>query len=289
MTMSKKIGLFGFVAIGAAALAFMPVVQAKDWTSVNIATEGAYEPWNLTLPGGKIGGFEPELMDILCQRMKLKCNVAVQNWDGMIASLNSGKFDVLMDAIVITEDRSKVMAFSIPYARTPASFIALDAKLLPGKTGAAAEITLGEDLKKAEANKDIQALKAALKGKTIGIASGTVYTPFIDEIFKDVATVREYGSSAEAVLDLQAGRIDVDFDDVTFFNSIMDKPENKNLAYTGPQIGGPVWGNGEALGFRQADADLKAKFDAALKEALADGTIKKLSEKWFKLDLTPKS
>ncbi|MEB0043390.1 MULTISPECIES: transporter substrate-binding domain-containing protein [unclassified Pseudomonas] len=285
--MSKKISWFGFVAVSAAALAFMPVVHAKDWTSVNIATEGAYEPWNLTLPGGKIGGFEPELMDILCQRMKLKCNVVVQNWDGMIASLNSGKFDVLMDAIVITPERQQVMAFSIPYASTPASFVALDAKLLPGKTGQADGITLGTDAKKVRAS--VEDLRAALKGKTIGIASGTVYTPFIDEQFKDVATIREYSSSAEAILDLQAGRIDVDFDDVTFLNSLMDKPENKNLAYTGPQIAGPIWGDGEALGFRQKDADLKAKFDAALKEALADGTVKKLSEKWFKLDLTPKS
>ncbi|MDY7559043.1 transporter substrate-binding domain-containing protein [Pseudomonas sp. 10B1] len=285
--MSKKISWFGFVAVSAAALAFIPVVHAKDWTSVNIATEGAYEPWNLTLPGGKIGGFEPELMDILCQRMKLKCNVVVQNWDGMIASLNSGKFDVLMDAIVITPERQQVMAFSIPYASTPASFVALDAKLLPGKTGQADGITLGTDAKKVRAS--VEDLRAALKGKTIGIASGTVYTPFIDEQFKDVATVREYSSSAEAILDLQAGRIDVDFDDVTFLNSLMDKPENKNLAYTGPQIAGPIWGHGEALGFRQKDADLKAKFDAALKEALADGTVKKLSEKWFKLDLTPKS
>jgi octopine/nopaline transport system substrate-binding protein len=287
MTMSKKISWFGCVAVSAAALAFMPVVQAKDWTSVNIATEGAYEPWNLTLPGGKIGGFEPELMDILCQRMKLKCNVVVQNWDGMIASLNSGKFDVLMDAIVITPERKEVMAFSIPYASTPASFVALDAKLLPGKTGQAAGITLGTDAKQVRAS--VEELRTALKGKTIGIASGTVYTPFIDEQFKDVATIREYSSSAEAILDLQAGRIDVDFDDVTFLNSLMDKPENKTLAYTGPQIAGPIWGEGEALGFRQKDADLKAKFDAALKEALADGTVKRLSEKWFKLDLTPKS
>ena len=285
--MSKKISWFGCVAVSAAALAFMPVVQAKDWTSVNIATEGAYEPWNLTLPGGKIGGFEPELMDILCQRMKLKCNVVVQNWDGMIASLNSGKFDVLMDAIVITPERKEVMAFSIPYASTPASFVALDAKLLPGKTGQAAGITLGTDAKQVRAS--VEELRTALKGKTIGIASGTVYTPFIDEQFKDVATIREYSSSAEAILDLQAGRIDVDFDDVTFLNSLMDKPENKTLVYTGPQIAGPIWGEGEALGFRQKDADLKAKFDAALKEALADGTVKRLSEKWFKLDLTPKS
>jgi len=285
--MAQKFGLLGSLALSAALLAGMPLAQAKDWTSVNIATEGSYEPWNVTLPGGKISGFEPELMEILCQRMQLKCNISVQNWDGMIASLNAGKFDVLMDAVVITEDRKKVMAFSIPYARTPASFVALDAKLLPGEPGPAHEITLGTDEK--QIGDAIEGLRKALKGKTIGIASGTIYTPFIDDHFKDVATIREYNASADTILDLQAGRIDVAFDDVTFLDSLKAKDENKNLAYTGPQIGGPIWGEGEALGFRQADADLKARFDAALKDALADGTVKKLSEKWFKLDLTPKS
>jgi octopine/nopaline transport system substrate-binding protein len=287
MMISNKTGWFATLTLGATLLACMPGAQAKDWTSVNIATEGSYEPWNLTLPGGKISGFEPELMDVLCERMKLKCNIAVQNWDGMIASLNAGKFDVLMDAIVITDERKQVMAFSIPYASTPASFVSTDPKLLPGTPGEAGALTLGLD--EAKATAAMADIKATLKGRTIGIASGTVYTPFIDAQFKDVATVREYGSSAEAVLDLQSGRIDAVFDDVTFLNSLMAKDENKNLAYTGPEIKGPIFGDGEALGFRKADADLKARFDAALKDALADGTVKKLSEKWFKVDLTPKS
>jgi len=260
-------------------------VHAKDWSAVNIATEGSYEPWNLTLPGGKIGGFEPELMDVLCQRMKLQCTIKVQNWDGMIASLNAGKFDVLMDAIVITDERKQVMAFSVPYARTPASFAAMDAKLLPGATGQANTLTLNND--PAQIKPAVEALRKALDGKTIGIASGTVYTPFIDEYFKDVATVREYSTSADAILDLSAGRIDAVFDDVTFLNATMAKPDSQGLVYTGPEIAGPIWGEGEALGFRQADADLKARFDAALKEAIADGTVKRLSEKWFKVDLTP--
>lgn len=29
--------------------------EAKEWKSITIATEGSYEPWNLTLPGGKLG------------------------------------------------------------------------------------------------------------------------------------------------------------------------------------------------------------------------------------------
>ncbi|MFF7706064.1 transporter substrate-binding domain-containing protein [Pseudomonas sp. NPDC007930] len=283
--MAWKIATWGSWVLSTALLA-TPLAQAKDWTTVNIATEGSYEPWNLTLPGGKISGFEPELMEVLCERLKLKCNLVVQNWDGMIASLNAGKFDMLMDAIVITDDRKKVIAFSIPYARTPASFVSTDAKLLPGTPGAANEITLGTD--EQQIGQAVAGLREALKGKTIGIASGTIYTAFIDAHFKDVATIREYNASADAVLDLQAGRIDAVFDDTTFLDALKAKPENANLAYTGPQIGGPIWGDGEALAFRQQDADLKALFDGALKQALADGTVKKLSEKWFKLDLTPK-
>jgi octopine/nopaline transport system substrate-binding protein len=284
--MSKKHIHWGSAAVGLALLACLPLAQAKEWKSVNIATEGAYEPWNLTLPGGKLGGFEPELMQVLCERMKLSCNLVVQNWDGMIASLNAGKFDVLMDAIVITDERKKVMAFSVPYARTPASFVALKADLLPGDTGASKALNL--DMDSARTRAAVAGLRKALDGKSIGIASGTVYTAFIDEQFKDVANVREYGSSAEAILDLQAGRIDVVFDDVTFIDSIKAKPENQNLAYTGPEIKGPIFGEGEALAFRQQDADLKARFDAQLQTAMADGTVKRLSEKWFKVDLTPR-
>jgi octopine/nopaline transport system substrate-binding protein len=94
-----------------------------------------YEPWNLTLPGGKLSGFEPELMANLCQRMGIECKLVVQNWDGMIAGLNAGKYDVIMDAIVITPERKQVVSFTIPYAATPASFIAVKGTLLPPATG----------------------------------------------------------------------------------------------------------------------------------------------------------
>jgi octopine/nopaline transport system substrate-binding protein len=260
-------------------------VGAKEWKSITIATEGGYEPWNLTLPGGKLSGFEPELMESLCQRMDVQCKMVVQNWDGMITGLNAGKYDVIMDAIVITPERKKVVNFSVPYASTPASFIAMKGTLLPPSTGANHIIKLHDDEK--EIQTAIAPLKAALKGKTIGIASGTVYTPFIDKYFKDVADVREYNNSADAILDLQSERIDAVFDDITFASSTLARPENNNLNFSGPQLGGPIWGEGEAMGVRHSDTDLKAKLDEAIKSALADGTVKKLSEKWFKSDVTP--
>lgn len=266
-----------------AAWWFTSAAQAKDWTSVTIATEAAYAPWNLTLPNGQIGGFEPELLADLCARLKMQCTLKSQDWDGMIPGLQAGKFDVLMDAIVITPEREKVIAFSRPYAATQGVLAAADPALI-AKAGLATEVVkLSGD---AQADKPyVDKLRSLLDGKTIGIQSGTAYTQFVEDNFKDIASIREYKKSGEHVLDLQAGRIDFAFDDVTFFLSTADAPERVTMV--GFKIGGPIWGPGEALAFRQDTPELKAKFDEALDAALADGTVKRLSEKWFKADITP--
>jgi octopine/nopaline transport system substrate-binding protein len=270
--------------LGAAAMLAVPV-EAKEWKSVTIALEGSYEPWNLTLPGGKLGGFEPELAVNLCARAKLQCTLVAQDWDGMIAGLQAGKFDVLMDAISITPEREKVIAFSRPYAATPATFAVTNTKLLTPASPNAPVIKLTGHPKTDKPTVD--ALRHALKGKTIGIQSGTVYTQFINDSFKDIATIRVYKTSPARDLDLIAGRIDASFDDVTYYAASLAKKENAGVTLAGPRLGGPVWGPGEGLAFRHADASLKAKFDTAIHEALADGTIERLSNKWFKTDVRP--
>ncbi|KMZ12297.1 ABC-type amino acid transport/signal transduction system, periplasmic component/domain [Candidatus Burkholderia humilis] len=265
--------LSGKLRLGALAGAFALIatsVQAKEWTSVTIATEGAYAPWNQTLPGGKLGGFEPELLTTLCTHAQLKCNLVAQDRDGMIPGLQAGKFDILMDVISITPEREKIIAFSRPYASTPATFAVSDDAVLP----------------KASPNDQavVDGLRKQLKGKTIGIQSGTVYTKFIQDNFKDVAKICVYKTAQERDLDLANGRIEASFDDLTYFTS---GAVDKSIFVAGPKIGGPIWGPGEGLGFRKQDADLKAKFDAALASAIADGTVKTLSEKWFKTNVAP--
>lgn len=271
-------------AVLGASLLLTQVASAKEWTSVRVATEGAYEPWNTTLANGEIAGFEPELLKDLCGRMKIECKLQAQDWDGMIAGLNAGKFDVMMDAIVVTPDREKVIAFGTPYAATQGVFVSADPAVI-AQMPSDRIIKLSGDQKADQAV--IDSLKPMLKGKTLGIQSGTAYTDFIENNFKDIATVREYKKSGEHVMDLTAGRIDFAFDDVTFFSSVLERPENSAVHMIGPKIGGPIWGPGEALAFRLGDKDLKAKFDQALAAALADGTVKTLSQKWFKADITP--
>jgi octopine/nopaline transport system substrate-binding protein len=290
MNLFKRKSLVAAVAtalvFGASAAMLTAKAEAKEWKTVTIALEGAYEPWNFTNSDGSIGGFEPELAADVCARAKLDCKLIAQDWDGMITGLNAGKFDVIMDALSVTPERQQVIAFSIPYAATPASFAVLKSGPLANLAGTGTTITLGTDL--AEQHKATEALREALKGKTIGLQTATVYAKFIYDNFSDVATIREYKTSAEHDLDLAAGRVDAVFNDSTYFTSVMSKPENADMAFGGPQIAGSVWGDGEALGLRKEDTDLKALLDPAIAAALADGTVKKLSEKYFKIDVSPK-
>src|SRR5215218_3866934 len=122
-----SIALFsGTLAVGTAT--------AQDRT-VKIAVEGAYAPWNFTGAGGKLEGFEVDLANDLCVRMKVKCEIVPQDWDGIIPALQAKKFDAIMDAMTITDERKKTIDFSDRYADSPNGFlVAKDAPLakMPG-------------------------------------------------------------------------------------------------------------------------------------------------------------
>lgn len=277
-----KLLLVGTLAL--AGLATAPV-QAKDWSTVTIALEGAYAPWNLTNPDGSIGGFEADLAMDLCARMKVECHLIAADWDSMIESLNAGKFDVIMDALSITPERKDVIGFSVPYAATPAVFATTKGSGLDNLPGTGTTVKLTGDVAADKAVVDT--FRSAFEGKTIGIQAATVYAKFIYDNFGDIATVSEYKTSEERNLDLVSGRIDAAFDDATIFTAAFESPEYADLTFTAPEIGGSIWGEGEGLGLRKADTDLKAMFDDAITAALADGTVKTLSEKWFKVDIAP--
>lgn len=278
----------GKVLIGALLVATtisaVPAV-AKDWTNVTIAMEGAYPPWNLTNPDGTIGGFEADLAAVLCAHMKVKCTIIPSDFDTIIEGLNSGKFDAVMDSLSITPEREKVIAFSIPYANTPAGFETTKGSPLENLPGTGTNLALTGDPEKDKA--EVEKFREQFKGKTIGVQAATVYTKFLDDHFKDIATIREYDKTSERDLDLVNGRIDAGFDDGTAEGAAFAAPGNETLEYTGPQIGGGIWGPGQGVGLRQSDTDLKALFDDAIKAALADGTVKTLSQKWFKIDVSP--
>jgi octopine/nopaline transport system substrate-binding protein len=254
--------------------------------TVKIAVEGAYAPWNFTGAGGKLEGFEIDLANDLCARMKVKCEIVAQDWDGMIPALNARKFDAIMDAMTITDERRKAIDFSDRYADSPNGFlVASDSPLakMPG-TGQAYNLSS----RPAEAEKAIEAIKPLLKGKTLAVQVSTIQSAFADKYLKDSVDIREYKTVEQHDLDLAAGRLDAVFAGATQIMGTLDKPEFKTgYALVGPSLTGGVLGGGIGIGLRKDDTGLKAKFNEAIQAAIKDGTAKTLSTKWFKVDVTP--
>jgi octopine/nopaline transport system substrate-binding protein len=272
-------------AIAALTLwAAAPAAEAQT-KRIKIATEGAYAPWNFVNSQGKLEGFEVDLGAELCKRAKLDCEFVAQDWDGIIPSLLAKKYDVIMAGMNITPKRLETISFSVPYAAAPAGFMTLKTSPLAKMPGG--EYNLNKDL--AGAEKAIEELKPHLKGKVLGVQVATTNLAFTEKYFRDVAEIREYKTTEQHDLDLAAGRIDAAVAAHSAFAATMETPAGKDMAIVGPAFSGGILGLGVAAGMRKEDTDLKAAFDAALTSAIADGTTKKLSEKWFKVDVTPRS
>jgi octopine/nopaline transport system substrate-binding protein len=277
--------LAAVAALGlAAGVGTDAMAQAKDWKKIKIATEGAYAPWNFTNAAGKLEGFEVDLANDLCKRMGAECEIVAQDWDGIIPSLQAGKYDVIIAGMSITAKRMEVIDFSTPYASTPAALAVL-------KTSPLAKIATDKNYdlakNKDDAEKQIAALKVALKGKVIGAQVSTTHSTFIETYFKDVAEIRTYKTTEQHDLDITAGRLDGAYASIGYWKPMLDKPEGKDLVMVGPTFTGGVFGQGVGAGLRKADPELKAKFNTAIEAAVKDGTVKKLSMQWFKFDITP--
>lgn len=277
--------LLGFAALGSVLALGSASAQDKKWDSIKIATEGAYAPWNFTAAGGKLDGFEIELANDLCKRMNAKCEIVAQDWDGIIPALQAGKYDAIMAGMSITDKRKEVIDFSAAYVNAANGLLVAknsDLAKMP-LTGKVFNLATQE----AAAKTAIEEQKKALKGKTIGVQGSTTHANFATTHLKDAAEIREYKTTEQHDLDLSAGRIDAVLADQTALGATLAKPEFKDYVIAGPGFVGGILGNGVGVGLRKTDGALKAKFDEAIKAAIADGTVKKLSEKWFKVDITP--
>ena len=272
-----SMGLIAALAAGAA------VAQEK---TVRIATEGAYAPWNFTGAGGKLEGFDIDLANELCSRMKTKCEIVAQDWDGIIPALLAKKYDAVMAGMSITDERKQVIDFAGPYADSPNGYLVAKTSPLAKMPGTGQIYNLVTQ--QAEAEKAIEATKPLLKGKTLGVQVSTTHPVFADTYLKGTAEIREYKTTEAHDLDLLSGRIDAVLADATAIIGTLDKPEFKDYTLVGPAITGGIQGDGVGIGLRKEDAELKMKFNEAIQAATQDGTIRKLSMKWFKIDVAPK-
>ncbi len=234
----------------AATLAFGTSAVAAD--KLKIGTEGAYPPFNLIDASGQVGGFDVEIAQALCAKMKAECEVVTSDWDGIIPALNAKKFDFLVASMSITEERQQAVDFTDPYYTNKLQFIA-------------------------PKSSDFKSDKASLKGKVIGAQRATIAGTWLEDNLDGVVDIKLYDTQENAYLDLASGRVDGVLAD-TFVNwEWLKSDAGKDFEFKGD----PVFDNDKiGIAVRKGDA-LRELLNKALAEVVADGTYKKINDKYF--------
>jgi len=275
----KRIHTFAAIVGGLAWAA--TAAEAQEWDRIRIASEGAYAPWNFTNAAGELEGFEIDLAHDLCRRMEAECELVSQAWDGIIPALQAGRYDAIMAGMSITDERREVISFSRPYATTPAIFVAPK-----GSEFANADLP-GTRVDLEEIDEDEEAVIAQIsdliEGATVGVQTATIHENFLREFMGDI-DIRTYDTQENLDLDLQAGRIDIALADQSGWQPLLEGPSGDDFTRVGPGFSGGIFGEGVGVGIRKEDEVLREKFNAAIQEALEDGTVAELAIEWFGFD-----
>ena len=238
-------------------------VQAADVKELRIGLDPTYEPFEYKTPDGKLVGFEVDLANALCTEMKMRCVFSESSWDGLIPSLMAKKFDVILSSMSMTEERKKALAFTDKYYNVPSSIIVRHGSGIDGSFD-------------------------SLKGKKIGVLKGSTHETYSQKAFaKAGATIVGYGNTQDSYMDMLSGRVDALVANIIEVKSgLLNKPEGKAFEMVGKTIDDPsVFGNGVGGALRKQDGKLKDDLNAAIKTIRANGTYKKIADKYFDFDV----
>lgn len=231
--------------------------EIQDKGVINVGLEGTYPPFSFVDESGKLAGFEVELSKALAKELGVEVKLQPTPWDGILAALQSKRLDVVVNQVTISEERKKTYDFSTPYTVSGIQALVL--------------------------KKNLQALKINgaddLAGKKVGVGLGTNYEQWVkQEVPK--ADVRTYNDDPSKFQDLRVGRIDAILIDRLAALEYAQKA--KDTAVTGEAFSRQASG----IAVRKGEPELLEAINKALDKLRADGTLTKLSEKYFQADVT---
>ncbi len=226
--------------------------SAADFTTVSdgvltMATNAYFPPYEY-YEGEEIVGIDAEIAAAVAEKLGLTLKIEDMEFDSIITAVSTGKADVGMAGMTVTEDRLKNINFSSTYATGIQSII------VPEDS----DITSVDDL----------------ADKMVGVQLGTTGDIYASA---DLGSdhVDQYSKGNDAVMALTQGKVDA---------VIIDNEPAKSYvaATTGLKILDAEYASEEYAACISKDNDaLKDAFNAALDELIADGTVQSIVDKYI--------
>lgn len=233
--------------------------QIQERGEIVIAMEGTWAPWTYHDESDALVGFDVEVAQNIAEKLGVTATFAEGEWDGLLAGLDAGRYDIMVNGVDITPERSEKYDFSIPYAYNRT-----------------AVIVNGD-------NQDIQSMEA-LQGKHTANTISSTYAEVAEQYGAEVTGVDDLNQTFELLL---SGRIDATLNaEVTYYDYMKAHPDAniKIAALTddATHIAIPMRKGEETAALRDA-------IDNALSQLSEEGVLSELSEKYFGSDISQNS
>ena len=214
-----------------------------------MATNAAFPPYEM-VEDNNIVGIDPEIAKLIADDLGMELVIEDMAFDSIIAAVQTGKADIAMAGMTVTEDRKQNINFSVPY------------------TEAAQVIVVKNDSTIASPDD--------LAGLTIGVQIGTTGDIYAEDI--ENATIERYSKYFEAINALNQDKIDaviVDREPGKVFVS-----ENENLKMIDEEFTLEEY----AIGVNKENTELLEKINASLEKLQAEGKIDEIINKYIKAE-----
>jgi putative amino-acid transport system substrate-binding protein len=239
------------------AIALSVTFSTAQSETLNVGMSGGYFPFTF-VKLDELQGFEVDFINAIATETGDEVNFVTMSFSGLIGALEAGRIDTIANQITITPEREAKFAFSQPYVFDGAQVVV--------KAGNEKTITSVEDL----------------SGKTVAVNLGSNFEQLLNDLPNgEEIDIRTYESNIAQ--DTALGRVDA---------FVMDRVSSAQLIAESPLplalAGKPFSEIRNALPFRDDDEGvaLRSRIDAAISTLKENGTLTKISNKWFGSDIT---
>ena len=227
-----------------------------------MATNATFPPYEY-YEGKDMVGIDVEIAQAIADKLGMELEIQDMAFDAVISSVASGKADMGMAGLSVTPDREKQVKFSDSYCT------GIQVIIVPEDS----DITSADDiLAKIEAGEDIQI------GCQVGTTGYTYSSDTVENGGFGEDHVQAFPAGADAIAALLSDKIDCVIIDNEPAKALVAANAGLKILETEFTV------EDYAICFSKSNNALKDKVNAALKELIADGSVKKVVDKYIKAD-----
>ena len=219
--------------------------------TLTMATNAEFPPYEFH-DGDKIVGIDAEIAQAIADELGMELEIEDIAFDSIIPEIVSGKADMALAGMTVTEDRKASVDFSDTYATASQMIIVKEDSKIAGPDD--------------------------LKGVTVGVQLGTTGDIYVSDLEADGTTVERYNKGFEAVQALSQGKIDavvIDGEPAKTFVSESEGLKILDEAFTVEEY---------AIAVKKGNTELLDKVNGALETLKDNGTLDEIVAKYIKAE-----